>query len=186
LRNRKIRFRGWAFGKCLYVWRPCATVKEIHGVLYDMRRNLLFGHILTLLTGGLVYVSFRVDSIVMFKWFSILNVDGLIQHFRGLTLHYCGILPDWILYSLPDGLWVFSYVSIVLYVWKAEINYNNFIWVILIPLYAVIHEIGQFFQVVSGTFDSTDMLFFMAGTFMPFILFSNHITIKTTEHEQVS
>ena len=87
-----------------------------------MKKQLFFGHILTLLIGGLIYIAFRTDSLLMFKWFSALSLDNIINELRLTTMKLSPSLPNWFLYSLPDGLWIFSYVALIMTIWRNEIN----------------------------------------------------------------
>tara|TARA_B100000795_G_scaffold216277_1_gene170160 strand:+ start:431 stop:805 length:375 start_codon:yes stop_codon:yes gene_type:complete len=85
-------------------------------------------------------------------------------------------LPDWFLYSLPDGIWLFSYLSVLLLIWDNKISKHNIHWVLLIPSIAIFSEIGQLFEIVSGTFDITDLVFYLAGTILPILIFTTTYT----------
>jgi hypothetical protein len=47
-----------------------------------------------------------------------------------------------------------------------------------VPAIAIVSEIGQWFGIVPGTFDVFDLLFYLAGTVLPILLFTNLKTIK--------
>lgn len=145
-----------------------------------MKKQLLFGHLLTLIVGGLIYISFRTDSLVMFKWFAALSLDTPIEYLRETTLTIKEHFPDWFVFSLPDGLWIFSYISLTLLIWGNDINKRNLFWVFLIPFIAISSELGQLFNIVPGTFDAIDLTFYITGAISPFILFTNNLlTFKT-------
>lgn len=145
-----------------------------------MKKQLLFGHLLTLIIGGLIYISFRAYSLIMFKWFAALSLDTLIVNLRETTMTIKQDLPDWFLFSLPDGLWIFSYISLMLLFWENEVNRKNLFWIFIVPLTAITSEFGQILSIVPGTFDPLDLTFYLMGTFLPFIVFTNNsITIKT-------
>lgn len=147
---------------------------------FKMKKQLLFGHLLTLITGGLIYISFRTDSLVMFKWFAALSVDTPIEYLRETTLTVKERFPDWFLFSLSDGLWVFSYISLTLSIWSNNINKRNLFWVFLVPFIAITSELGQLFNIVPGTFDAVDLTFYITGAISPFIFFTNNLfTFKT-------
>ncbi len=146
-----------------------------------MKKQPLFGHLLTLLLGGLIYISFRTESLTMFKWFAIASLDTPITNLRAITLALAPNLPNWLLYSLPDGLWVFSYISLMLLIWKNKINQENIVYIFSLPLIAILSEIGQLFKIVPGTFDTIDILFYILGTFSPFIFYTINLpTLKTS------
>lgn len=140
-----------------------------------MKKESLIWCLITFLIGGFIYVFFRTDKLLMFKWFNVLKLSNWIKYLRETTIPYKSRLPDWLLYSLPDGLWVFSYVSLLLYFWKGEIKSQNFIWFFFIPIFAVLSEFMQLLDVVSGTFDYVDLLFYFLGLIIPFVVFSNSL-----------
>ena len=126
-----------------------------------MKKQLLFGHLLTLIIGGLIYISFRTDSLLMFKWFAALSLDSQIENLRDTTFTIREHLPNWFLFSLPDGLWVFSYVTLTLLIWGNSINKRNLFWVFLIPFIAISSELLQLFNIAPGTFDAIDLIFYI-------------------------
>jgi hypothetical protein len=152
-------------------FRTFAAIKK-------MKRQIIIGHFLTLLFGGLVYISFRQDTLKMFDWFGRVDHSELVSRLRMFTLPLADFLPNWFLYSLPDGLWLFSYLSILLVVWNNEISKHNAYWLLSVPTIAIVSEIGQWFGIVPGTFDVFDLLFYLAGTVFPILLFTNLKTIK--------
>ena len=137
-----------------------------------MKRQIIIGCLFTLLFGGLIYVLFRQDSLKMFSWFESINLSNAISELRLFTLPLSIHLPDWFLYSLPDGLWLFSYISFLLVVWSNVISKYNIHWVLLVPLIAVFSEIGQLIKVIPGTFDIIDLGFYLLGTALPILIFS--------------
>ena len=132
--------------------------------------QLLIGF-LSLFLGCLIYIAFRQETLILFTWFDI----SYLSEFRLITLPFSQILPNWFLYSLPDGLWVFSYVTISLVYWKNVINKRNIFWIIIIPCIGLSSEIGQLFNILPGTFDKSDLLFYFVGTISPFLLFKSDL-----------
>lgn len=141
-------------------------------------KQLYIGHIFTLLCGSLIYILFRTSNLKMFVWFDKLRILSAINKLRSFTVNYSNNLPDIILYSLPDGLWMFSYVSLILFLWKNEIKNENLFWIFIIPIISIISELGQLIKLVPGTFDSSDLLMYFAGITLPFIIYRKSITIN--------
>lgn len=139
-------------------------------------KQLLIGHIATLCCGSLIYILFRSSSLKMFIWFERINILDVIENIRNFTFIYSNNLPNFILYSLPDGLWLFSYVSVVLYLWKNELKSENLFWVFSVPLISIISELGQILKIIPGTFDIIDLLMYLLGTILPFIIYKKSIT----------
>jgi len=141
-----------------------------------IRRQLIYGHIGTLILGGLIYILFRSEKLIMFRWLDFLSFS--FQNIRALTLGFRNYLPDWFIFSLPDGLWIFSYMSLVLLIWKNKINYRNIIWIVIIPLLVVASEIGQLMNIIQGTFDYNDIVFYIMGAILPIAFYTELLNLK--------
>lgn len=139
-------------------------------------KRLFIGSILTLLLGGSIYVFFRALSLNMFNWFVSLGLNNSILKIRRLTQNIK--IPDWILFSLPDGLWIFSFVSFQLFIWNNKIEKENCVWLFCLPIMAIISEIGQLVKIVPGTFDSIDLVMYLIGTVLPFFIYNNQLIFK--------
>ncbi|WP_333809263.1 hypothetical protein [Flavobacterium sp.] len=140
-------------------------------------KTLLFPF-LTILLGGFIYVSFRVESLRMFSWFNSISLSEVIIRIRNYTLNYDFLIPDWVKFSLPDGLWLFSFISLILITWKNEINSSNLFWLIGLPIIALLSEIGQSISIVPGTFDWIDIAMYLFGFMLPFIINKKSLIIK--------
>ena len=144
-----------------------------------MKKQIIIGHMFTLLLGCFIYISFRQDTLKMFSWFDSINLSAAISELRLFTVPLSDHLPNWFLYSLPDGLWLFSYLSILLVVWDNVISKHNIHWLLLVPTIAIVSEIGQLFGIIPGTFDIVDLTFYLGGTILPILIFTNSKTIKS-------
>ena len=71
-----------------------------------MTRKMITG-ILPVIVGGLIYLTYRTDSLLMLGWFNNIGLSDTVdflrsnQHLQNLTI------PNWIKFSLPDALWLF-------------------------------------------------------------------------------
>lgn len=140
-------------------------------------KTLLFPF-LTILLGGFIYVFFRVESLRMFSWFNSISLYKVIIATRNYTLNYDFLIPDWVKFSLPDGLWLFSFISLILITWKNEINSSNLFWLIGLPIIALLSEIGQSISIIPGTFDWIDIAMYLIGFMLPFIINKKSLIIK--------
>ena len=111
----------------------------------------------------------------MFNWFSIINLSESISNLRLFTFPLSDVFPNWFLYSLPDGLWLFSCTSILLVIWNNKISKENIYWILLVPSISIISEIGQFFIIFPGTFDTIDLIFYLGGFVLPLFIFTRSI-----------
>ena len=134
-------------------------------------KNQLIGSMIALLIGTSIYILFRSRRLVIFQWMHSLGIrDDFISDIRKPFENIFLELPAWSIYSLPDGLWVFSFVSCALYIWQNSITLKSGIWIFSIPSMAIFTEIGQYLTFIPGTYDSMDVIFYVIGTVVPFLL----------------
>jgi len=137
------------------------------------KKQFIFGFLLPILIGGLIYVFFRSNTLIMFSWFNDLRISPIILDIRQYTMPFKNYFPDWFLYSLPDGLWIFSYTSLILLLSNNIIKFKNIFWILIIFIYVISIEFLQLFGLYNGTFDIFDILFYISGVSMPFIFYAN-------------
>lgn len=169
---------GWAKkGKLRKNQRKSATLSflVVRGALLVrcqfLKSRLLFAHVVVPITcGGMIYLLFRAKSLLMFRWADAIGIEPFLDHMRS----YCTAISlddfHWFFYSLPDGLWVYSLTTFMFLVWGRELSRESFFWISIGPLLALGGEIGQAFGVVRGTFDPTDLVLCLIGSFLPLVL----------------
>jgi len=78
-------------------------------------------------------------------------------------------IPGWIKYNVPDGLWLYAFLSALFFIWKEKFSGQLFIWLILAIFICFFFEISQAYGIFPGTFDWYDMLAYsIASTFFFF------------------
>lgn len=124
--------------------------------------NSLTFRLLTLFTlsfiAASIYFLYRDNTIIFNQILSTFHIDNLLNK-KDLVPHLP--LPNWAIYSLPGGIWVFVLTSLL---------HQHRIWFqkVRLPLdylpitYGIILEFFQFFRITNGTFDSID-IFFVLG-----------------------
>ena len=118
---------------------------------------------------SLLYILFRSADLRMFHWFSFLGLDYFITSARDSFSVLKNDLPNWIYFSLPDGLWVYSFTSALLIYWRNDIQKVKF-W-LLIPLTTgVFIEVLQGVKLFPGTFDFLDLAFTSLGLLLSAII----------------
>lgn len=141
---------------------------------YIIHRNkliqYLFGHSLPLFLGCLIYINYRPNILIFWKWISNTPLDYLSQT---IYFHKPLYLNYWVINSLPGGMYVFSYCSFILLLNKNNLSKESIFWYMMIPIWAVISEIGQHFNLIIGTFDTIDFIFYLIGSLIPIIIFKN-------------
>jgi hypothetical protein len=133
-------------------------------------RKLIFLSILSILFGGAIYIALRSSSIILFKWIDYIMLIDPVENLRIVTLPYKEYLPEWFLYSLPDGLWMFSYSCIVLVIWKRKITKYSLLWLLSLPMISILFEVLQYYDYFNGTFDIIDIVFYIFGSLLPILI----------------
>ena len=97
------------------------------------------------------------------KWFGIVGTEDLLYAAREKSLSINSFLPDWMVYSLPNGLWAFAYTIIVLRIWKGSNSIVKYFWFLSIPVLVFGFELLQLTGDLKGTFCWSDMLWGAIG-----------------------
>lgn len=109
--------------------------------------------------GGATYLLFRPTSLTLFSWLEKINMRDYIDTARGsINLS----LPEWLIYSLPDGLWILSYMLVIGAIWDFDLK-NSAPALFFLPALALISELLQLPGIVPGTFDFGDILAYLLG-----------------------
>ena len=136
-------------------------------------------HFVTLLAGSLIYILFRSDTLVFFTWIEYFqNLNKFIFYLRSFTVDFATFFPLWFIYSLPDGMWVSSYIFLLLMIFDFKIKRNNSLLIFLIPIIGLLSEIGQYFGLVSGTFDYLDILLYLCCSIIPLVILKKIINYE--------
>jgi hypothetical protein len=92
-------------------------------------------------------------------------------------------LPYWVYFSLPDGLWVYSFSCALLILWRN--NHEMAKYWLLIPFFSgIIIEIAQGLKVFRGTFDIIDLIFSIVAL-LSSILIINYKFNQNDKQKQV-
>ena len=129
---------------------------------------------LPLFMGGALYILFRSTELRMFKWFSIFNLDNAIHSARANTFHVKAYLPSWSFYSLPDGLWTYSFSSALIIYWENE-SHKIKLWLLIPLVTGVFVEIFQGLKWFPGTFDYLDLVFSALGLFFSKLILNHKL-----------
>jgi hypothetical protein len=142
------------------------------------KKHLLFfaGHvILPLLVGGLVYMRWRGPDLLMFHWFRMLGVEPLVLRFNVASAGAQPGLPLWLIYSLPDGLWVYALTAFFVHIWSGV--KSSPVKIFFLSLSLVLgagSELGQLVRLVPGTFDWIDFFFYIIAAVLAFYFASGN------------
>lgn len=123
----------------------------------------------SLLIGGLIYVIYRTENLLMFSWFSNLGLSENILFLRKSFGGYA--LCPWGKYNMPAALWLFAYLYIIDAIWsnyQLTKLYKIFFW--FMPILSILSEIFQLFHLLPGTFDILDMATYIMAIIIYFLI----------------
>jgi len=129
-------------------------------------RSLVLLFIFMILTGGvLIYSVTRSESIYLNQWLAQLGNGKMQDFFQALIQN--AQLPQWIIYSLPDALWMMALTMLVMMIWDFNLHKKSIPWIAIAIAVGILYEIFQGFYIVRGTFDGTDLIFIFMGALLP-------------------
>lgn len=125
----------------------------------------LFWHVcIPIMVGAGIYSLWRSKRVLVFTWYGWLGLQAPLLALRTSLAGVRHLLPDFVLYSLPDALWVYSFTFLMQSVWfRRSRSYGRTFWILLPVLLGVGGEVGQLLKVVPGTFDLMDIASYIAA-----------------------
>lgn len=134
---------------------------------YVKKTILISISILFLLLGGFIYLFFRPHTLKMFVWLRIINCEHIFQ-LRDYN-HDLKFI-EFLIFSLPDGLWILSLLIILGLIWEKHriffIIYSSFFTGI-----SILFEFFQKFGLIPGTFDIADILVLLIFHILGFLIY---------------
>lgn len=132
-------------------------------------KHIIAHVILPLLMGGFIYLIFRSEQLIMFKCLDYIGFTNHINNLREAINPIKYYMPNWILYSLPDGLWTYAFTSALII-----FGDKNIAWLVLPFALSVGIEFLQYLGLFKGTYDPLDMLFCILGYVLSFVIFNRY------------
>ena len=120
----------------------------------------LTASVVALVAGGMIYILGRPRTLLLF-W--VADHIGLRRTFDALrAAHPLEGWPEWAVYSLPGGLWSLSYILLVDVLASRLSTTMRVTLAGVIPLMGVLSELFQRVGWLPGTYDQTDLLFYLS------------------------
>lgn len=132
-------------------------------------KNRIYIHVICfhifmpLVVGGMIYLLFRPSTLLMFKFFEYYNVS-IFKDEREIFKNFVPLLPEWVIFSLPNALWVYSMSAYIALVWKNKINRT--LWVYSVYILSLLAELLQLSNIIPGTFSIADILLILIACFV--------------------
>ena len=125
----------------------------------NLRSIFMFGAfvVLPIAIGTAIYVGWRTTTLLVFHWIATSGIPADV--FRSNMT-----FAQPLLYSLPDGCWVFAGTSWMLLIWG-----RLHPWVFALVVLGVGGELGQALRLVPGTFEWNDIAFYIGSFILAFI-----------------
>jgi hypothetical protein len=115
--------------------------------------------LLPIFLGASIYLLFRKDTLLVFSWIDYVGASDIVFFMRDNVCFIHKYIPDFVLYSLPNAIWVYSGTVALIIIWKKYPNNSfSFLWVSLLFIYAIVAEIMQLIGIVKGTFCTVDIV----------------------------
>lgn len=114
----------------------------------------------SLILGLILYWGFRKGLIIN----KLIDIKLFRNDFSGFPL------PDWCIYSLPDALWMFSLILLIITLWDFNFNKYCIIWISISYLTGIMFEILQKTTLIKGTFDYKDLVFMTIASILPILI----------------
>lgn len=140
-----------------------------HSSNHLSRSRTIFLSSLAVLAGGIIYILFRPVEAIFLNWFSSVGMEEWLAVAREKSLSLTHLLPQWLVYSLPNGLWAFAYTLIILIIWKGSSSYMRYFWFLSIPVLVFGFELLQLTGSLPGTFCFYDLTWGAMGITIAFL-----------------
>ena len=102
--------------------------------------------------GGCIYLMQRTTGLLMFRIIDFLRLTDVVATLRAYAMQW----PEFVVFSLPGGLWSASYVLLADAVFAGQSNLIRLSWGSLIPMIGVVSELLQALGLCPGTADWQD------------------------------
>jgi hypothetical protein len=119
---------------------------------------------LPIIIGSLIYLLFRSQTILIFRLIGSLGFSSIVEEARIAARPFNQYFQGFVLYSLPSGLWAFSFIYSITVVWRSTLKSLGAIATILSVMVVVEGtELAQGLGLISGKFDRLDLIANLVG-----------------------
>ena len=132
---------------------------------------------LAIFIGGLIYILLRPSEHLFFGWISMAGLEQWMSPARSVSPALGQLFPEWLVFSLPNGLWSFAYALLITRIWSGSRSWLKYFWMATIPVMVLGFEILQQSGTIPGTFSLSDLAFGISG--MVLGVFSGSLKTKT-------
>lgn len=131
----------------------------------------IFLGVVFLMFGCVIYLLFRTKTLNIYQWCSLLGLSNFIDYARVWVSAWN--IPDFIRYSLPDGLYCAAYILLMDAIWHDGDSLIKHFVIIFVPVVTIGSEIFQYYGLVKGTYDFCDLVSYSLP-YIAYILYKYH------------
>ena len=110
-----------------------------------------------------IYFFTRSPNLLLYQWLDLYSWVDFEKVVVPAWMH-------WFVYSLPDGLWIFSFTSILFILQSSSSKVQKLLIGGVVLSIGLVHEFGQAIYLFVGTFDWLDLV-----TYVVFWLIAFHL-----------
>jgi hypothetical protein len=130
--------------------------------------NTIIG-ITSIAIGGMIYMLWRKQTLLMFSWFNNMGMRDAVEAMRRAASGYYPLIPQWVCFSLPTALWLFGGILLFWSIWENDF-YERYFWVAIFSFIAVGAELGQLIGFIPGTYDPKDVILMVLSIVLAIVL----------------
>jgi len=130
-------------------------------------KTALIHFVLPVSLGSLIYLLFRSKHLLIFHWFNALGLYPAILAARQHIIIF-EQTPSWLIYSLPNGLWAYSFMFFISYIWSGTKAPARYLFIFMVLTLSLGSEIGQLLGTIPGTFCFEDLIVYVLGLSLGF------------------
>jgi hypothetical protein len=145
-------------------------------------RSLALHVFLPVATGALIYVSWRSPTLLIFRWVRFCGMSGMLAKWRYAVLSGRPAFGDWVIFSLPDALWVYAVTACMSLIWRARRSWARRVWIAAGTVLGCGGEVLQQLGVVPGTYDPVDLLLSVAAALTSYLLVTNDLKFRREDN----
>ena len=134
-----------------------------------------------LLVGIAIYLLFRSGNMLVFRLTDLLGLTALLDHGRHAVSGTA--LPEWLLFSMPNGLWAMAYILLIDSIFHRQSLPTRMSWAAVIPACGLLGEMMQALHLLTGTFDWIDVAWLTLPYCIYFTISIIFSRLKTYNHE---
>lgn len=160
-----------------------------------MKKIRFFLIIFPLILGIVIYILYRSRNLYYYKLVHFFLMHESINIMRNIAVNYRKIFSTWVIYSLPDGLWLFS--TGVAFLFYRKCFLMNFVFYNILFVLTILAEfIQKYFGghgTFIGTFDIHDIYAYIIAyissviiSIISILLIKNNLFFKINKQEFIT